>query len=87
MYDYEAIDAIRPFVPRLAVYGFSNYRPAPGTPPPAEARKVPPSMPGLWERAANDNRPHESAPVPDPDHSGSLHRRRRPSNQLARGSK
>ena len=57
VYDYKAVDALRPFVPRLAVYGFSNYRPAPGTPPPAEARKVPPSMPGLWERAANDDRP------------------------------
>ncbi|MBI4888421.1 MAG: fumarylacetoacetate hydrolase family protein [Acidobacteria bacterium] len=57
VYDYKAVDALRPFVPRLAFYGFSNYRPVPGTPPPAEARKVPPSMPGLWERAASDDRP------------------------------
>ena len=57
MYDYKAVDALRPFVPRLAFYGFSNYRPVPGTPPPAQAPKIPPSMPGIWERAANDTRP------------------------------
>jgi hypothetical protein len=34
-YDYKAVDARAPFVPRLAFYGFSNYRPLPGTPPPA----------------------------------------------------
>ena len=56
-YDYEAVDALAPFVPRMAFYGFGNYRPAPGTPPPAEPREIPPSMPGLWERAANDDRP------------------------------
>src|SRR5436190_12148412 len=33
VHDYKAMDALRPFVPRLAFYGFSNYRPAPGTPP------------------------------------------------------
>ena len=57
VYDYKAVDALRPFVPRLAFYGFSNYRPAPGTPPPAEPRKAPPSMPGIWERAGTDDRP------------------------------
>ena len=57
VYDYKAVDALRPFVPRMAFYGFSNYRPAPGTPPPTEARKPAPSMPGVWERAANDDRP------------------------------
>ena len=54
VYDYKAVDALRPFVPRLAFYGFSNYRPVPGTPPPAQAPQIPPSMPGIWERAAND---------------------------------
>ncbi|OFW04102.1 MAG: hypothetical protein A3I61_15605 [Acidobacteria bacterium RIFCSPLOWO2_02_FULL_68_18] len=57
VHDYRAVDALRPFVPRLAFYGFSNYRPAPGTPPPAAARKIPESMPGIWERAASDDRP------------------------------
>jgi 2-keto-4-pentenoate hydratase/2-oxohepta-3-ene-1,7-dioic acid hydratase in catechol pathway len=57
VHDYKAVDAQRPFVPRLAFYGFSNYRPVPGTPPPAQPREIPPSMPGLWERAANDTRP------------------------------
>jgi 2-keto-4-pentenoate hydratase/2-oxohepta-3-ene-1,7-dioic acid hydratase in catechol pathway len=56
-HDYKAVDAIRPFVPRMAFYGFGNYRPVPGTPPPAEPRKPAPSMPGLWDRAANDDRP------------------------------
>src|SRR3990167_8721402 len=56
VHDYRAVDALRPFVPRLAFYGFSNYRPAPGTPPPAAARKIPESMPGIWERAASDDR-------------------------------
>src|SRR6185369_12593928 len=42
VHDYKAVDALRPFVPRLAFYGFSNYRPAPGTPPPAQAPKIPP---------------------------------------------
>jgi 2-keto-4-pentenoate hydratase/2-oxohepta-3-ene-1,7-dioic acid hydratase in catechol pathway len=57
VYDFKAVDARAPFIPRLAFYGFSNYRPVPGTPPPATAPKIPPSMPGLWERAANDDRP------------------------------
>lgn len=57
VHDYRAVDALRPFVPRLAFYGFSNYRPVPGTPPPAQPRQIPSSMPGLWERAASDDRP------------------------------
>ena len=57
VHDFKAVDARAPFVPRMAFYGFSNYRPAPGTPPPATAPKIPPSMPGVWERAANDDRP------------------------------
>ena len=56
VYDYAAVDALAPFVPRMAFYGFGNYRPAPGTPPRAEPREIPGSMPGLWERAANDDR-------------------------------
>ena len=57
VYDYKAVDALAPFLPRVAFYGFSNYRPLPGTPPPATAPKIQPSMPGVWERAANDDRP------------------------------
>src|SRR5687768_12813191 len=57
VYDYKAVDARAPFLPRVAFYGFSNYRPVPGTPPPATAPKMQPSMPGVWERAANDDRP------------------------------
>jgi 2-keto-4-pentenoate hydratase/2-oxohepta-3-ene-1,7-dioic acid hydratase in catechol pathway len=57
VYDYKAVDARAPFVPRMAFYGFGNYRPAPGTPPPAQPRKPAPSMPGLWDRAASDDRP------------------------------
>ena len=56
VYDYTAVDALAPFVPRLAFYGFGNYRPPPGTPPRAEPREIPGSMPGLWERAAGDDR-------------------------------
>ncbi len=57
VHDFRAVDARAPFVPRMAFYGFSNYRPVPGTPPPAQPVKPPPSMPGVWERAANDDRP------------------------------
>ena len=57
VHDFKAVDARAPFVPRMAFYGFSNYRPVPGTPPPVQPVKAPPSMPGVWERAANDDRP------------------------------
>jgi 2-keto-4-pentenoate hydratase/2-oxohepta-3-ene-1,7-dioic acid hydratase in catechol pathway len=39
------------------MYGFGNYRPAPGTPPPAEPRPPAPSIPGWWERSPDDDRP------------------------------
>lgn len=57
VHDYTAVDVERPFVPRLALAGFSNY---PGViaseidepeDPPA------PDMPGLWVRDADDTRP------------------------------
>ena len=57
IHDYKAVDALAPFLPRMALYGFANYRPAPGTPPPAEALKPAPSIPGWWERSPDDDRP------------------------------
>ena len=36
VYDFKAVDALAPFLPRVAFYGFSNYRPVPGTPPPGD---------------------------------------------------
>ncbi|MGH9463694.1 MAG: fumarylacetoacetate hydrolase family protein [Vicinamibacteria bacterium] len=55
IHDYTAVDALAPFVPRLAAYGFANYRNVLNQPdqpaPPA------PSIPGLWERSPNDDRP------------------------------
>ncbi|MGH9460266.1 MAG: fumarylacetoacetate hydrolase family protein, partial [Vicinamibacteria bacterium] len=55
VHDYTAVDALAPFVPRLAMYGFGNYREVLNQPdepaPPA------PSIPGIWERAPNDDRP------------------------------
>jgi 2-keto-4-pentenoate hydratase/2-oxohepta-3-ene-1,7-dioic acid hydratase in catechol pathway len=55
IHDYTAVDALAPFVPRLAMYGFGNYRNVLNQPdepaPPA------PSIPGIWERSPNDDRP------------------------------
>ena len=53
--DYTAVDVLAPLVPRLALYGFGNYRNVlnqPDQPAPPG-----PSIPGLWERSPSDTRP------------------------------
>jgi 2-keto-4-pentenoate hydratase/2-oxohepta-3-ene-1,7-dioic acid hydratase in catechol pathway len=57
VHDYKSVRARAPFVPRLAFYGFSNYPNVLGAAEGKEPPKPAPSMPGLWERAANDERP------------------------------
>ena len=57
VHDYTAVDALAPLVPRLAMYGFGNYRAVLNTPEPVEPRPPAPSIPGLWERSPNDDRP------------------------------
>jgi 2-keto-4-pentenoate hydratase/2-oxohepta-3-ene-1,7-dioic acid hydratase in catechol pathway len=65
VHDYKAMDVLAPFVPRLALYGFGNYRPDPDRPAPspspgASPRPSPtpaPSILGLWERDPGDTRP------------------------------
>ncbi len=57
VHDYKAVDALAPLVPRLAMYGFGNYRRVLNTPEPVEPRPPAPSIPGLWERPAGDDRP------------------------------
>jgi len=57
VHDYKALDVLAPFVPRLALYGFGNYRAVLNTPEPASPRPPAPSIPGLWERSPNDDRP------------------------------
>ena len=57
VYDYNAVDVERPFVPRMALAGYSNY---PGVIPSEvqqEAEPPAPDMPGLWARPADDMRP------------------------------
>ena len=55
--DYKAVDVLAPFVPRMAMYGFGNYRAVLNTPEPVKPRPPAPSIPGLWERSPNDDRP------------------------------
>jgi 2,4-didehydro-3-deoxy-L-rhamnonate hydrolase len=57
IHDYKAVDALAPLVPRLALYGFANYRNVLNTPEPVKPLPPAPSIPGLWERAPNDDRP------------------------------
>jgi 2-keto-4-pentenoate hydratase/2-oxohepta-3-ene-1,7-dioic acid hydratase in catechol pathway len=57
VHDYKAVDAIAPFVPRMAMYGFGNYRNVLNTPEPVKPQPPAPSIPGLWERSPNDTRP------------------------------
>ena len=57
VHDYKAVEALAPFVPRLATYGFGNYRAVLNTPEPVKPRPPAPSIPGLWDRAPNDDRP------------------------------
>ena len=56
VHDYEAVDVLAPLVPRLAMYGFGNYRRVLNTPDPVD-RPPAPSIPGLWERSPDDDRP------------------------------
>ena len=56
VYDYQAVDVERPFLPRLALGGFSNY-PGVIAGEGGEVEPPAPSMPGLWTRAAGDRRP------------------------------
>jgi len=62
VYDLKAVDALQPFEPRTALYARSNYvdhaaeMDARNANPTAPAPKVPPSLPGIWERGANDTR-------------------------------
>ncbi len=57
VHDYKSVDALAPFVPRLAAYGFGNYRAVLNTPEPVKPRPPAPSIPGIWERSPNDDRP------------------------------
>ena len=57
IHDYQTVDALAPLVPRLAMYAFGNYRGVLGTPEPVEPRPPAPSIPGLWERSLDDDRP------------------------------
>jgi 2-keto-4-pentenoate hydratase/2-oxohepta-3-ene-1,7-dioic acid hydratase in catechol pathway len=67
VHDYKAVDVLAPMVPRLALYGFGNYRPDPNrpnapanpsaSPTPSGPRSPAPSIPGLWERDPSDDRP------------------------------
>ena len=66
VHDYKAMDVLAPFVPRLARTGSATTGP---TPPaqhaarrrrlatPSGPRRPAPSIPGLWERDPNDDRP------------------------------
>jgi 2-keto-4-pentenoate hydratase/2-oxohepta-3-ene-1,7-dioic acid hydratase in catechol pathway len=62
IYDLKAVDALQPFEPRTALYARSNYidhaaeMDARNANPTAPEPKVPPSLPGIWERGANDTR-------------------------------
>jgi hypothetical protein len=84
VHDFKAVDALRPFVPRLAFYGFSNYRPVPGTPPPAQAPQIPAVDAGHLGARRQRHPAAEPSPVHDSEHAGSIHRRRRSGHQLER---
>jgi len=56
-HDFKAVDALAPFVPRMALYGFGNYRAVLNTPEPVAPQTPAASIPGLWERSPNDDRP------------------------------
>jgi len=55
IHNYQAVDVLAPLVPRLALYGFGNYRAVLNQP--EQPRPPAPSIPGLWERSPNDDRP------------------------------
>ena len=56
IHDYTAVDVLAPLVPRMALYGFGNFRAVLNTPDPVD-RPPGPSIPGLWERSPDDDRP------------------------------
>ncbi len=56
-YDYNAVDVERPFLPRMALAGYSNYPGVIASEGLQEVEPPAPDMPGLWTRAANDMRP------------------------------
>ena len=57
VYDYSAVDVERPFLPRLALGGFSNYPGVIASEVQQEVEPPAPDMPGLWAREADDARP------------------------------
>jgi len=57
VHDFKTVDALAPFVPRMALYGFGNYRAVLNTPEPVAPQTPAASIPGLWERSPNDDRP------------------------------
>ncbi|MEE8550339.1 MAG: fumarylacetoacetate hydrolase family protein, partial [Gemmatimonadota bacterium] len=57
VYDYNAVDVERPFLPRLALGGFSNYPGVIASDGPQEIEPPAPDIPGLWTRPAGDMRP------------------------------
>lgn len=57
VYDYTAVDVQRPFLPRLALGGYSNYPGVIASEVQQEVEPPAPDMPGLWARAADDTRP------------------------------
>ena len=95
VHDYKAMDVLAPIVPRLALYGFGNYRPDPNrpnapatpsaSPTPSGPRSPAPSILGLWERDPERRSTGQSPHLPDPQHPGGVHRRRGAGDHLARG--
>lgn len=55
--DYTTVDVERPFVPRLALAGYSNYPGVIASEVQQEVEPPAPDMPGLWTRSADDTRP------------------------------
>jgi 2,4-diketo-3-deoxy-L-fuconate hydrolase len=53
VHPYTAVKADRPFMPREALYAFSNYPNVTGNEA-AEKKPLPPPMPGLWDRPADN---------------------------------
>ena len=56
IHDYTAVDVLAPLVPRLALFGFGNYRRVLNEPDPVDQPPAP-SIPGWWERSPDDDRP------------------------------
>ena len=75
VHDYQAVDVLAPLVPRLALFGFGNYRRVLNEPDPVDQRPAP-SIPGWWERSPDDDRPVNPRIFHDPQHAGRFYRRR-----------